>query len=576
MTSKRDQLTSQFKSVLSTTLMLVMSAQASVFAQQSKPYALSEPITVDFDMETIPEPKEVETGYLYDWADGTVFQQIKQSFDLPRYLRRLNGNRQEALNVNTMDQVPDSSWFTNRQGQTQMSIEEVKRGPGTTAPAAGELTVVRAKNVGAAPGFWVKDRVGQVFILKFDPPDYPELMTAAEVIATKLFHAIGYNVPQNTIVRFRRDEVRVGDGAKLTDEQGRKRLMTQDDLDSILGRVARQTDGTYRAIASLLLPGKPKGGFTFHGQRPDDPNDIIPHERRRDLRALRVFCAWLNHDDIRVGNTLDMYVTEDERRFLRHFLIDFGSMFGSHTVRPNPAEVGHEHVLDVSTATKVLFTGGMYQPSWRSERHDPIRSPAVGRYSAHGFDPSKWKGNFPLVAFEEMTDRDAFWATQIVASFSPEQIRRAVETGEFSNTADAEYLTREIIRRQRIIVEKYAHKLSGLAQFRVERANNTQVLSFTNYRSVSRGEAMFENFKGYSYRMQTVGRAPLLLREGTIAEARLPLEPELINKIRRACAGETECGIVKVLFSQAGERRAAEVHLYAEESGTVRIAGVRL
>lgn len=571
MTSKRDQLMRQFKSVLSITLMLVMSAQASVSAKQSKPYSLSEPITVDFDMETIPEPQEVETGYLYDWADGTVFQQIKQSFDLPRYLRR-----QEALNVNTMDQVPDSSWFTNRQGQMQMSIEEVKRGPGTTAPASGDLTVLRAKTVGASPGFWVKDRVGQVFILKFDPPDYPELMTGAEVIATKLFHAIGYNVPQNTLVRFRREQVSVGEGAKLTDERGRKRLMTENDLDSILRRVARQTDGRYRAIASLLLPGKPKGGFTFHGLRPDDANDIIPHERRRDLRALRLFCAWLNHDDIRVGNTLDMYVTEEGRRFLRHFLIDFGSTLGSHTMRPNPPEVGHEHVLDISTATKVFFTAGMYQPSWRNERHDPIRSPAVGRYSAHGFDPSKWKGNFPLVAFEEMTDRDAFWAARIVASFSPEQIRAAVETGEFSNTADAEYLTREIIRRQRIIVDKYAHKLSGLAQFRVERASNTQVLSFADYRFVSRGEVGVENFKAYSYRMQTVGRATRLLSEGTLAEARLALEQELLNKIRRACAGETECGMVKVLIGHAGERRAAEVHLYADNSGTVRIAGVRL
>ena len=228
--------------------------------------------------------------------------------------------------------------------------------------------------------------------------------------------------------------------------------MTEADLDTILGRVARQADGGYRAVASLLLAGKPKGGFAFRGLRPDDPNDIIPHERRRDLRALRVFCAWLNHDDIRVGNTLDMYVTEGGRSFLRHYLIDFGSTFGSHTTRPNPPEVGHEHALDMGTAAKVLFTAGVYQPSWRNERHDPMRSRAVGRYRARDFDPAKWKGNFPLVAFEEMTDRDAFWAAQSVARFTPEQIRAAVETGEFTDAADADYLTKEIIRRQRIIV----------------------------------------------------------------------------------------------------------------------------
>ncbi len=547
-------------------------AALSVSAQKSQPYSLGDPVRVDFDMESIPEPKEVETGYLYDWADGSVFQQVKQGFDL----RRLTGGRQESLNVNTLDEAPDSSWFTNRQGRTQMSLEEIMRGPGTTAPAAGGLTVIRAKTIGAAPGFWVKDRAGQIFILKFDPPAYPELMTAAEVIATKLFHAVGYNVPENTIFRFRREEVRVGEGARLTDERGRKRPMAEADVDSILGRVARQSDGAYRAVASLLLKGKPKGGFTFHGLRTDDPNDIIPHERRRDLRALRVFCAWLNHDDIRVGNTLDMYVTEGGRSFLRHYLIDFGSTFGSHTTRPNPPEVGHEHALDMGTAAKVLLTAGIYQPSWRGEGHDPVRSPAVGRYGARDFDPAKWKGSFPLVAFEEMTDSDAFWASQIVASFTPEQIRAAVETGEFTDAADAEYLTREIIRRQKIIVGKYANRLTGVALFRLERAGDTDVLRFTDYRLASDDERALAGFGGYTYRLQTVGQKPQLLAEGKVTEPRLTLAPEVVGRIRQLGAGRTEGGVVELLIGRAGARRAAQVYLYAAGEGPVRIVGVRL
>ena len=59
-------------------------------------------------------------------------------------------------------------------------------------------------------------------------------------------------------------------------------------------------------MAGRGLPGKPLGGFRYYGTRPDDPNDIIDHEHRRELRALQVFGAWTNLVDMKAGNTLDM------------------------------------------------------------------------------------------------------------------------------------------------------------------------------------------------------------------------------------------------------------------------------
>src|SRR6187200_3310436 len=41
-----------------------------------------------------------------------------------------------AKDVNTIDEVPDSSWFTNRIGSRPMTIDELRRGPLTgTGPA---------------------------------------------------------------------------------------------------------------------------------------------------------------------------------------------------------------------------------------------------------------------------------------------------------------------------------------------------------------------------------------------------------------------------------------------------------
>lgn len=415
------------------------------------------PIWVDHDMKSIPEPEERETGYGYDFINGTVFQQIKQAFDFPRTARIIAGKRREAYNVNSVGGVPDSSWFTNRNGRRRMSLEEIKRGPDEDAgPSGSVFTITRGKTQGITPGFWIKDDRGETYIVKFDPPQYPELTTAAEVIATKLFYAIGYNVPQNTIFHVRPEQLEIAPDANFTDKSGHKRRMTRADLETTLGMVARREDGSYRALASKVLKGKPKGGFHFLGVRHDDPNDIIPHEHRRDLRGLRVFGAWLEHNDVRAGNTLDLYVSENGRNFIRHYLIDFGSTLGSDTLFPNRPSVGHSHIVDWEDAGKVLLTAGIYQPKWtygKKYRHE-----SVGIYSAEDFNPRQWKQNFPLVAFENMTAADAAWAAEIVGSFSDEQIRAAVETGQLSDPEAAAYLASQIMARRDKIVQAYLHK----------------------------------------------------------------------------------------------------------------------
>src|SRR5262249_4939328 len=152
--------------------------------------------------------------------------------------------------------------------------------------------------------------------------DFPEMASAADVISSKFFYALGYNTPENYVVHFRYETLRLGDGVKWRDASGRKHPLTQHALVEMLKAQPKDSKGSQRALASRCVSGELVGPFNYKGTRSDDPNDIIPHENRRELRGLRVFAAWLNHTDVKQMNTMDSFVTENGRSYVKHYLID--------------------------------------------------------------------------------------------------------------------------------------------------------------------------------------------------------------------------------------------------------------
>ena len=59
------------------------------------------------------------------------------------------------------------------------------------------------------------------------------------------------------------------------------------------------------------------------------------------LRGLFVFASWLNHQDTRSINSMDTLVTENGRQYLKHYLIDFGSILGSDGIGAKEPWYGH-------------------------------------------------------------------------------------------------------------------------------------------------------------------------------------------------------------------------------------------
>lgn len=437
------------RSLLLATLAFVLVAGSRADGPKFYP---DDPIAVDNDKQhDAGDLKEVDLSEIYDFATNT--------FGSP-------GDRSQirALNANTMDEVPESSWFTNRIGRRAMSIEEIVRGPDKFEKLEpDEWLVVRGKGPGGfQPGFRAVDpqNPNQIYQLEVDPPSNPEMATGAEMIGTTLYHAIGFNVVDVYIVHVDPNKIRISDQATIRDARGR-RPFVQDDLDGVFKLAAREADGRYRMLASRFVEGRDLGNFQYHGMRTDDPNDVFPHEHRRELRANRVFCAWVNHDDSRAINSLNMLVDEGGRKFVRHYMFDFGSILGSATRFADSPRSGHEYLLEKGSSLAALFSLGLYVRPWLLTDYPKV-PPSVGRVEADSFEPEKWKAEYPNAAFQNMRADDALWGARIVASFSDEAIRAAVGKARYSDPRATDYLTGVLIKRRDKIAQVWLNGVNPI------------------------------------------------------------------------------------------------------------------
>jgi hypothetical protein len=401
---------------------------------------------------------------------GDLYEMVDNLFAKPGYTP--SGRR--AQNLNTIDEVPDSSWFTNRIGTRTLTNDELVRGPIVNAPPdPSHWIIVREKTSGMHPGMTARDGKGVTWFLEFDPSYYPGAATAAVEMATKFFWALGYNQVESFLTTFDPNKMEFDPKATLRRPNGKRTPFTRDDIDHILEQVARKPDGTYRVIAGRLLPGKVIGNFRYEGTRPDDPNDIVPHELRRELRALRVFGAWTNLTDLKSLNTLDTLVTENGRTVVKHWLQDVGSTFGMCNDL-HEWDLSWEHFYQTNTTMKRLFSFGFALSPWQTV--DYVEKPEIGKFEGDRFDPRTWKPQTPTTAYLEMRDDDAFWAAQRVGAFTDDMIRAVVHTGEFSDASAEKALGDILIKRRDKILKSYLPAVNPIVKPRLE--NNR--LAFDN------------------------------------------------------------------------------------------------
>jgi len=417
------------------------------------------------------EPESQDASKAQPYFQGSLFEMTTNLFVTADY--KPSGHR--AQNINTIDEVPDSNWFTNRIGSTRVTVEDLVRGPNAGVPPdPSRWTLMREKTSGSHPGFTARDARGDIWFLEFDPTYFPEGATGAVEVATKIFWALGYNQVESFLTTFDPARVDFDPKATLRRPSGARTRFTKDDMNAVLERVARRPDGTYRVIAGRLLPGKVLGGFQYDGTRPDDPNDIIAHEHRRELRALHVFGAWTNLTDLKASNTLDTLVTENGRTVVKHYLQDVGSTFGMCNDL-HEWDLSYEHFYQTGTTLRRLLSFGFALSPWQTIRY--VEYPSIGKFEGDRFDPRAWRPQTPTAAYLELRDDDAFWAAQRVAAFTDELIRAAVHTGEYSGPSAEKYLADVLIKRRDKVVRTYLTAVNPIVSPRLEPAGR---LTFDN------------------------------------------------------------------------------------------------
>jgi hypothetical protein len=427
----------------------------------------------DPDDRPIPQPAPRDPPYHWVAIRDAAFNPADQVLAID-YTR-------EAVNVNALDDTPDSTWWSDRlrvpdeARPRRLSPAEMAEGAFGGAPRPLlPLVVTKGKEKGGTLGFIAKDALGRQFAVKIDPPGYVSLNTATEVVVSRLAWAGGWNVPAESIVDLRVGDLILSPKATVTDGEGHKHPLDAERYRALLARAPMTPDGNIRALASLWIDGAIVGPYAYEGRRADDANDRVAHQDRRDLRGYGVFSAWVNNVDTTEANTLDSYVGEKGRGHLVHFQQDVGGAFGSRAAEPQFYWMGFDTYFSPSRMLASLVSFGIVRRNWEGDRVEARRArtlavyPEIGWFDDEAFDPRSWHPIFDNPAFTRATARDRYWGAKRILAIGEPELRAAIAEGRYRPAA-ADRLFEILWRRREKILRAYLSELPPLDHFRVDR-----------------------------------------------------------------------------------------------------------
>lgn len=479
------------------------------------------------DLNASPVPESSKYRTIEEMINSAARHPLVNHLD-PRRIER-------SQDVNSLDELPNSAWYTKRLGYKTISPEEMKSGLEDMGPPQAPITIVKTKSKGNTPGFIIEDKRNIKYLIKLDSPDYPFLESTTNYVVNRLFWAFGYYVPEDYVFNFKESDLKLSTTGNVSQEA----------LDNILLQNIPDENGFYRATASMFIKGNVLGHISQKGTRESNTHDSILHENRRILRALRVFCAFTNQTGIRSDNTLDVYVGEEGQGHTRHYLIDFGEAFGIHGLSWGWNWDGHEHFFSWDDTIKKTLLLGIPVKKW--EKLDDSYADYKTYFEGEAFGFDSWKETYQFQPIRSSQPDDDYWAAKVLSNLTKAHLEALFNSAGSGDKGFNTYAIETLLKRQNKIIQSAFSKVTPVEVASI----NKDALILTNIE-----QQFFNGSETVNYKVRFFDKnhkslnSPLLLSENS-GQITIPIKDILSEDYIR----------IEVVIKGSSSGRPAEFHI---------------
>ena len=319
-----------------------------------------------------------------------------------------------AKNINTIDEVPDSSWFTNRIGtRTDHRRGDHARADRRCATRSVALDADPGEDRRRASGLHREGRQGRNLVPRVRSAVLPGGATGCGRDRDE--DLLGARLQPGGIVPVRRSIRRTSTSTRRPRFAGppaKRTPFTQDDINDD-PRARRSQQG--RHVSRHRRPPASRQDSRRLPLRGHASRRSRTISSRTSTAASCARCASSARGPTSRTSRRPTRSTRSSPRtaatIVKHYLQDVGSTFGMCNDL-HEWDLSWEHFYQGDTMRKRLFSFGFALSPWQTVKYS--RVPVDRQVRRRRFDPRKWRPQTPTTAYMEMRDDDAFWAARRV------------------------------------------------------------------------------------------------------------------------------------------------------------------